>query len=130
MNSKPWWSAYSEPEPHEPGPISANFDIEESMISCGVHCIIGVDNITKEDFIGVVNGTHITGSYLDDFKKGYTYLFSDNSEGRGQELAKWIKEYKLGTLLSTRWGVNPNSGKKIKTWIWKYNGKKAKVKAV
>ena len=53
----------------------------------------------------------------------------------GREFAKFIKANKLGTVAATGWHVNPNSGNKLKAWIWtvdwdalKVWAKKARVK--
>jgi hypothetical protein len=60
----------------------------------------------------------------DEFQQGFSYIFSDTNDGPGQDIADLIKKHKLGSLVSTRWAKNPNSGHQIKTWIWRYNGKK------
>lgn len=58
------------------------------------------------------------------FHKGYCYIFSDNKQGEGDDIAAYIKKHKLGRLTCSGWATNPNSENKICTWIWRYNGKK------
>lgn len=55
---------------------------------------------------------------------GYTYIFSDNEGSRnGKQLAAFIKQEKLGDLTEHGPVRNPNSGNKIRTWVWTWNGK-------
>jgi hypothetical protein len=61
------------------------------------------------------------------FYKDYTYIFSDNKSGSGALIAQYIKQNRLGSLVSTNWAVNPNSGNKIKTWVWTFNGRVPKA---
>lgn len=50
------------------------------------------------------------------------YLFTDTEESNaGMNLAKYIVAEKLGTVVSTQYRVNPNSGNKVKCWIWSVN---------
>lgn len=65
----------------------------------------------------------------DNFEKGYCYIFSDNDKGAGASIAKYIRDNDLGKIISSGWGKNPNSGHKICTWIWRYNGKRPKANA-
>jgi len=65
----------------------------------------------------------------DAFEKGYCYIFSDNDKGAGASIAKFIRDNDLGKIVSSGWGKNPNSGNKICTWIWRYNGKRPKANA-
>jgi len=113
-------------------------EITDSDISCGVNQIIGVHGCTLGDFKEFVNRKpnwdqdndyNIPLIYEDDcLEKGYTYLFSDNQTGHGEDVAKWIKKYKLGSLVSSRRVLNPNmrdrGNTKIKVWVWHYNGRK------
>lgn len=39
----------------------------------------------------------------------------------GKALAAYIKDNKLGTIISSEIRVNPNSKNKIQTWIWHVN---------
>jgi hypothetical protein len=65
------------------------------------------------------------------FERGYTYIFSDAYDGncQGNKIAAYIRKHKLGRIISTGRGVNPNSGNRIETWIWRYNGKRVQSNA-
>jgi hypothetical protein len=56
--------------------------------------------------------------------KGETIIFSDKDikTGGGNRLAEKVLKYGLGDIASLG-TVNPNTGNKIRTWIWVYNGK-------
>lgn len=96
--------------------------ISESYVSCGVDQFLDLD---LQDFKDVVaENCCAVGDSTDYFRKNYWYVFSDNMFGAGKEIAKTIKKHKLGKLVSTGWSVNPNTGNKIQTWLWRYNGKK------
>jgi hypothetical protein len=115
-------------------------EIDDSGVSCGVMMLPEVATISDHEFIESVNYRPEKGfdpfnvkawdiDYNDaPFQKGYSYIFSDAVKfGNGRRIAALIKKHKLGTLVKTRAATNPNSGNKIETWIWRYNGKKVKV---
>lgn len=95
-------------------------NIWEASVSCGVRQL---DELRMEDFRDLVAQNIVSYGDEDYFKKGYWYIFSDNQMGAGRAIARTIKAKKLGKLVSTGWATNPNSGNKIQTWMWRYNGK-------
>lgn len=55
-------------------------------------------------------------------------LFTDAVKYKnGQELARFIQKHDLGTVYGARARTNPNSGNKIKAWIWSPNKRKLKA---
>jgi hypothetical protein len=123
--------------------------IDGTEISCGVNYYHGLSLESFEDCIngkmpkkpkyvawgevGYQDYLVATDAYYEavynTFRKGYTYIFSDNNKGEGQDIAKFIRKNKLGKIVSSGWTRNPNSGNKICTWVWIYNGKKVKKDA-
>jgi hypothetical protein len=105
-------------------------EIHQNGISCGVRTISNINKFTTVDkFISFVNGKDPAKGDRALLEKGYQYIFSDNKNGSGKDWAAWIKKYKLGSIISTSWQMNPNSDARIKVWIWRYNGKKVNLNA-
>lgn len=101
-------------------------DCNMSDISCGVHQLSAVREIDFKSFKKLINGDMSCCGDYSCLKKGQTYLFSDSQGGNGRKMAGWIQRHNLGSLTSTPWRLNPNSGNKIKVWVWRYNGRKIK----
>jgi hypothetical protein len=108
---------------------------DSSGISCGVDLLVDILDFTEREFKVAINGVpgrRSRYSWYDwktppSFFRGQTYIFSDAVKmGNGVRLARLIKKYKLGPVTSTPPAVNPNSGRKIKVWVWRYNGRKIK----
>lgn len=105
-----------------------NFDndleISYSDLSCGINELTGVNGTGPEAFKMIVAGNmQSAGGDYRHLRRGFTYVFSDNSAGNGKHIANLIRRYKLGRLVSTNWTINPSSRNRIKTWTWIYNGK-------
>lgn len=55
-------------------------------------------------------------------------IFSDTHRSRkGINLAAYIQRHRLGSVISTRWNVNPNSGNRLKVWTWTLNSTNLKT---
>jgi hypothetical protein len=50
------------------------------------------------------------------------FLFSDNTEGSGWVLGKWLKR-KFPKQVKEAYAINPNSGMRIGTWMWTPNAR-------
>lgn len=90
-------------------------------ISCGVSMLNDLRDFSIKLFRDFISYGHLD--------KDYTYIFSDNKEGNGKNLADAIRKYKLGKLTETPWAVNPNSENMIKVWVWRYNGRNVPKRA-
>lgn len=99
-------------------------EINETGISCGCRTLSNINALTESRFIELVNRKSEAAGDKKHLERGYVYLFSDNRGGIGKELAAWIKKYKLGSCITNNWANNPNSGCRIRVWMWRYNGKK------
>lgn len=110
---------------------------------CGVDEISGVYTSTPIEVLKYVCREKYTGldeedcgceDGCDDCHYGdiqaQAYLtFTDaiyNSNG-GKRLAQYIKDNKLGTLVSPRERKNPNTGNTIKIWVWSPNERNLKA---
>ena len=83
--------------------------IRGSNISCGVNELVGLQNDPK--------GT-LKEFYLRSHTVAFT-LFSDALAcQRGQKFATLIRKHGLGTLQASGARMNPNSGRRIRVWIW------------
>lgn len=107
-----------------------------SDISCGVRELVDLYDDPKTLIHNL-----LTDEYLDYDENQFRFsqvIFSDNltESGRkrrrcgGIELAKFIRDNKLGTLVESRTIVNRNTGNKIKTWIWNVSNLRKLKKAV
>lgn len=98
--------------------------LDASEISCGIRQIVDVHYANLRSFknLFTLDSDQIKQNTWDSIYKNYIYIWSDNSSGNGKLVEKWIKKYKLGTVKSTPWQSNPNTGRNIKMWTWRYNG--------
>jgi hypothetical protein len=99
------------------------FYITYSDLSCGIKELTGVNCSDLLAFKLALAGKISVEGEVSTFGRGWTYVFSDNISGNGKEIAKLIKQHRLGRLVATPWVRNPSSGNKIKTWTWIYNGR-------
>jgi hypothetical protein len=118
-----------------------------SNVSCGVHQLAGLvymrdgkrvsghklpgsDIITDAlEFVSTeyVETSLINGTNSDRFpSKCAMYVFSDaDNYGNGVAFAETIKDHGLGLIVeNSEVTTNPNSGNKIRTWIWQPDKKK------
>jgi hypothetical protein len=77
---------------------------------CGVDEIDGLENNTPEEIV--------YGSYNANKGNCAYYTFTDVEDGNGDGVAKYIRANKLGTITRAPIALNPNSGNRIKIWIW------------
>lgn len=88
---------------------------------CGVSEIDGLDIDPKRTLLNLCEMKFEEDSW-DEYRTEQAFiLFTDIAEGKdscGEYLAKYIKEHKLGYTVQTRAKTNPNSGNKIKAWLW------------
>ena len=84
---------------------------------CGLDEIFDLEEETKPMLL------NISERFLDE--KTAFYVFSDVSySSSGKNLAKMIKKLKLGTITTTKYKTNPNSGNKLKIYVWSVDSKK------
>jgi len=87
-----------------------------SDISCGVVQLHSFDqHTTPEKFL--------FDSLDDNFGGEFAFaIFSDVLKPKrklsGTKFAKYIKDSGLGTVVETKIKINPNSGNKIRVWVW------------
>lgn len=99
-------------------------EIHYTDVSCGARQLSGVNESDLDAFKLLVAGKDMSYAGDDEsFKRGYTYIFSDNFTGNGKKIAALIKKHKLGAIQATGWKINPNSRNRINIWTWRYNGK-------
>lgn len=91
---------------------------------CAVDEINGIDEKPKDVLISICDEKYGGG----DSKQAFI-IFTDNvtEYSHGENLAKYIKKNKLGSLQVTRARKNPNSGNLVKVWIWTPNERKLKM---
>lgn len=90
-----------------------------TSISCGVQQLYGVgyntpSAVIRTAFRGQGDPDRFTAHIV------FSDVFSDSEDHvvGGQRLAEFIKERKLGTVVASPGRVNPNSGNRIKVWVW------------
>ena len=89
---------------------------------CGVDELDGLSSVPKENIIDLCSHVFEEGN-----KKRAMYCFTDRiSNGNGTALAKFIESEKLGTVQESKSKVNPNTGARIKLWIFYPNWKNLK----
>ena len=90
--------------------------IEETEISCGVRQLSDLSIDPSDDVAEVAYE-------IFHEEEDFTFvLFSDiEYTGRGIALAEFIKKKGLGTIVKSRVKVNPNTGNKIRVYIWGLN---------
>jgi len=64
--------------------------------------------------------------FNDDNDAAFLFFTGVSKEGYGQKFKKLILKEKLGEITETKAKRNPNSGNKIKAWIWAVNKTKFK----
>lgn len=96
-------------------------NIEDSMVSCGVHEIYGLKKSPRQ------NIKDFAQQHWDSYEQEWWefvpfVIFSDTvKSGSGQKLADFITSNDLGIVRTLRARTNPNSGNKIKVWLWSVN---------
>jgi len=87
----------------------------EKLSCCGIAEYDGLLNDPEENLRRICSDRF-------SYENGAYIVFSDiRACTRGKSLVKLIKKHKLGTIISPRARVNPNSGNKLKMWIWSPN---------
>lgn len=94
-----------------------------SAISCGVAQIWGMDLRGFKEFCAKHRPSGPSGQSSLGVGKNWTYVFSDNDQGRGKDIAQYIRDNDMGDIVEIGWARNPNTGANINTWIWRSNGK-------
>lgn len=107
--------------------IWRNMNVIPNNMSCGVSFIHGLAGTAPS---AIVNKILIERHECDPkkireafviFSDVEDYYRDDNRNRRdtgGDALARYIRENNLGTILETEARINPNSGNKIKVWVW------------
>jgi hypothetical protein len=96
--------------------------VDSSSISCGIDSITGVAKESPENFIRVIK-RHISASENDErrFSTGDVappmFMFSDNENGRGGEIAAYIRKNKIGNIRNSPRVIGIH-GVKIAAWFW------------
>lgn len=102
--------------------------LESTPISCGVRELLefgGADS--PEEFLlkSIQDSEDFYYSPLTtlDAINFKFFIFSDKTAKgsnpvTGTKFAKWVVKNKLGTIISSAIRTNPNSGNKIRVWIW------------
>lgn len=98
--------------------------IEETSC-CGVNEFSGLERplkTLKQYCKGLFHKEYdyFTGTEVCDPEYQHAFiLITDRTERtRGVDLVKYIKKHKLGYTVHTRAKKNPNSGNKIRAWLW------------
>ena len=99
----------------------------DSNISCGVEQLHDFDDFdTPEKFL--INSLR---ERFDDNINFAFVIFSDvlNPKRKlgGTKFAKYIKDSSLGNVVKTKIKTNPNSGNKIRVWVWEVDRDKLDV---
>ena len=97
-------------------------NINQSEICCGVYEIY-ISGSSPKEVLRVVLYVRKVEKSIPPF-----YLFADIDDKRfikhyGRDLAGYVKEHNLGTLVRTVARKNPNSGNYIRVWLWSVNNK-------
>lgn len=99
-------------------------DIREANISCGVTTFTLLP-VNPEGAFAKFYRDCVFGVFTEDLPCAFV-MFSDVVQNRGEGLVAFIREHGLGTLSSPKARKNPNSGNRIKVWIWAPNFKALK----
>lgn len=109
-----------------------------SNISCGVGQLHGFSRFkTPREFIydafieidsysGEADGEADQDTPFFIFSDVITYRYNNEEQRRdklltGQRFATWLKRRNLGTVIASSPKINPNSGNKIRVWVWEVN---------
>lgn len=100
--------------------------IEYSKISCGIKEIVGVsdveNNTQAQEFVfSIVNDKDSMSNDMETMCP--ILLFSDRyrKKSGGELLAKFIEDNELGLIIRSGITINPNTGNKIRAYIWHVN---------
>jgi hypothetical protein len=87
-------------------------DIQD-LYCCGVKELQGVRENPKD----IID--EVAASNIED--QGFRYLIYTDTKTfpGGKRLTNFIRSKKLGSVTSPRMGVNPNSGNKLKAYLWR-----------
>mgnify|MGYP001598676929 CR=1 FL=1 len=117
-------------------------EILESQGCCGMDELVGIEHSTPAETIKDVLERYLNDGETDVPLFVYSGVAKDTKSkranhahgGYGEALTAYIKKHKLGTVVVSKAGINPNTGNKIKAWIWTVNNKKmlayAKAKGI
>jgi hypothetical protein len=84
---------------------------------CGVIELEGIASISPRDaVVEICSQEDIGGNRYANFR--FIIFTGVVKELYGQKLKKYILDNKLGTIIETRAGLNPNSHNIIKVWVW------------
>ncbi len=92
-------------------------EITHSNGCCGLNEITGVSHSTPRDTMLEAARVHYEES---DAVAIYLFTGKDKVDNC-EEFAQFIKDHKLGSVTKTRAKKNPNSGNKIRGWLWAVN---------
>lgn len=93
----------------------------EDTTCCGLDEIDGLNSTPELTLKDICADKY--PSWEDDAMRHAFILFTDVwSRGRGRALAAYIKKHKLGIVIQTpHLRKNPNSGNRIRVWVWAPN---------
>lgn len=94
--------------------------LDDTQISCGIDQLW---DLCSDPEVTLETGF----DYVEPLDLPAMIIFSDTvSSGRGAKLAEYIVAQGLGSVLASKICLNPNSGNRIRMWIWHVNRAKTK----
>lgn len=97
--------------------------ITRSSISCGAYLVYDLRSTSPK-----TQTRKIAAEVAETYRRAAFYIFSDHAENSpGSRLADFLKEINCGKVIATESRVNPNSGNKIRVWM--YTPSVAKLRA-
>lgn len=94
-------------------------NILESLSCCGVREIAGLKSQPHKTMWDVCFAL-----FEEDCGQAFLLITDTCQSQRGRNFVKYIKSNKLGDVVETKWRKNPNSGHRIKVWVWAPNEKR------
>ncbi len=96
----------------------------EDMECCGVKEFHGMSGTPKDVLMNISGDKY---HRYDEEEFAYVVFTDLARRTLGDRLSKYITNHNLGTMYNIRTRKNPNSGNKIKMWIWSLNNSKLKT---
>mgnify|MGYP001558905767 FL=1 len=94
-------------------------DILVCTTCCGLKEIDGLKETPNETVF------YVCVDFFDNDIKGAFIIFTDVLRSRrGLRLQNYIQAKKLGKITESSYKRNPNSGNRLKVWVWEVNEKK------
>lgn len=93
------------------------------LACCGISELVGADYERPIDFLHAVFRPTTRGH------RNQAYIIFSSTTPNGDRIAEYIVKHKLGELVGLKPKRNPNSGNKLKAWLWSPN-RAAKTKGL